>query len=380
LVDVADRLRASESRFRAIYDGAPVAIVRITPDLTVAESNPGLTRILGYRADQLAGMALARFTAQDDREVFGTAWAELAAGDPSVEFETDAARADGSAVRLRWTATALHDERGMYLLAVVEDVTAERAAEAAERAARRELERVNQLKTDFISIVSHEFRTALTGVQGFSEVLRDQLLDPEEVREYAGDINADAKRLNRMITEMLDLDRLESGRVTVNPEPTDVAALLADAVSRAEAIGPEHRFEYRVDEQLPEVLADHDKITQVATNLLSNAVKYSPAGSLVEVAARASGDEVEISVRDHGPGIPAESRQAVFERFTRLETSGSRVSGTGLGLAIARQIVELHGGRIWVDNPDGGGACFHFTLKAVAGPRRRRKAAAQRAT
>ncbi len=239
------------------------------------------------------------------------------------------------------------------------------AAEAFEqqRAAVAELERLNRAKSDFVSIVSHEFRTPLTGIQGFSEMMQSEDLTLEEMREYAGDINKDAHRLNRMITEMLDLDKMESGRMEIHREAVDLNTIVTEAADRMRPNAPRHPLTLRLDPMVGEVSGDRDKLTQVMANLLSNAVKYSPDGGEVVVSTRVEGNAAHVVVRDHGMGIPPGALETIFERYGRVESLATRhIQGTGLGLPIVRQIVQLHGGSVWVESTVGEGSVFHVTL------------------
>ena len=240
-----------------------------------------------------------------------------------------------------------------------------------QRQAVEQLERLNRAKSEFVSIVSHEFRTPLTGIQGFSEMMRDEQLSLEEMREYAGDINKDSQRLNRMIDEMLDLDRMESGRMTIHPERIDLNAVLDEAVNRVRPNAPNHTLSLDLQSDLPSIHADRDRLTQVASNLLNNAVKYSPTGGRISVKSRAEGDTVRIEVRDEGLGIPPEALEMIFERYSRVDSQATKdIPGTGLGLPIVRQIVQLHGGKVWAESELGRGSVFHVVLPlAGAGER-----------
>ena len=243
------------------------------------------------------------------------------------------------------------------------------AAEAFERqrAAVVELERLNRAKSDFVSIVSHEFRTPLTGIQGFSEMMASEDLTLDEMREYAGDINKDAHRLNRMITEMLDLDKMESGRMQLNRERLDLNAVITDAVDRVRPNAPQHPLSLRLDPLVGEMSGDRDKLTQVIANLLNNAVKYSPNGGEIVVSTRVEGGAAHVVVRDHGMGIPKAALETIFERYGRVESPATRyIQGTGLGLPIVRQIVQLHGGTVWAESNVGEGSVFHITLPRAA--------------
>ena len=266
------------------------------------------------------------------------------------------------------TAFTLDDAR---LLGLFGDQAAAALANAEaferQRVAMEELEKVNRAKSEFVSIVSHEFRTPLTGIQGFSEMMRDEELTPSEVKEYAGDINKDAQRLSRMITEMLDLDRMEAGRMSLHREPTDLNAIVRDAADRVRPNAPSHPITLTLARDLPEYSGDHDRLTQVVANLLSNAVKYSPTGGEIVVTTARSEDGIHLTVQDHGMGIPADKLDAIWERYSRIETDTTRgIQGTGLGLPIVRQIVTMHGGKVWAESEIGRGSLFHVLLPLAA--------------
>ena len=240
---------------------------------------------------------------------------------------------------------------------------AQAEAFAQQREAVSELERLSRAKSDFVSVVSHEFRTPLTGIQGFSEMMQSEDLTLEEMREYAGDINKDAHRLNRMITEMLDLDKMESGRMEIHREPVDLNAIVSEEAERVRPNAPRHPLSVRLDPTVGDMSGDRDKLTQVIANLLNNAVKYSPNGGEIVVSTRAEGSSAHVVVRDHGMGIPKEALETIFERYGRVESLATRhIQGTGLGLPIVRQIVQLHGGAVWVESTVGEGSVFHVTL------------------
>jgi signal transduction histidine kinase len=226
-----------------------------------------------------------------------------------------------------------------------------------------ELERVNKVKSEFVAIVSHEFRAPLTGIQGFSEMMRDEDLTVSELKEYATDINKDARRLNRLVNEMLDLSRMESGRIMLNLEAIDLNAIVRDIALTMQPTAPKHTFTLRLDDSLTMLHADRDKITQVVTNLANNSVKYSPEGGEIVLMTRAEGNHAHLMVIDHGLGMPKDMLEYVFEPYSRAENGKARfVNGTGLGLPIARQIVKLHGGRVWADSVEGKGSTFHCLI------------------
>ena len=237
----------------------------------------------------------------------------------------------------------------------------------AEVAANEELERINRAQRDFVSIVSHEFRTPLTGIQGFAEIIRDEDISIAETKEFADDIHRDAVRLARMIGEILDLERMRSGRMTLIRVPVDLPALIREVADRVGARTLDHPIELRLS-PTPTIQGDADKLTQVLTNLLSNAIKYSPHGGPITVSCGVDHNGVALAVIDHGIGIPEDQLDSVFDPYTRVEASATKdVQGTGLGLPIVREIVRLHGGRVWAEPVPGGGSAFRVRLPLPAG-------------
>lgn len=249
-----------------------------------------------------------------------------------------------------------------------------RRAETTALANLAVLERLNRLKSEFLVRISHEFRTALVGIEGFSEVIRDaDRLDPDEVKGFASDIHDDARRLQQSFDEMVELDQMETGHTTLQVARTNLNQLIADAVETARGRNPGRTVETMLDSSLPDVSCDAERVAQVVTNLLDNAIKYSRRGTEVGVTTSMDGDFARVSVADRGPGMPADFDQGLFVG------RANGTSGTGLGLPIARQIVQMHGGRIWFDSAIGHGSEFHFTLPLRLRPTRGMKAVAHSA-
>src|SRR6266487_1231469 len=230
-----------------------------------------------------------------------------------------------------------------------------------------ELARQNRIQNDFLSVVGHEFRTALTAILGFSEMMRESDLDTQDVQEYANDIYSDATRLTRLITNLLDLERMKSGRVEMTWEQVEINALIQEIVSRIDSTSHVDRLHVNLDPYMPPICADRDKLTQVFTNLLNNALKYSPEGGMILIESKREGNTIHFFIQDHGIGIPPEKLERIFERYARVESSATRyIGGTGLGLAIVRQIVEMHHGTVWAESIIGKGSTFHVVLPLEA--------------
>ena len=349
---------------------APAGLARISRELRITDPNPRLCTLFRAPSRVIVGSSLSDYvTVADVSKVFDRIPA-VSNEIETVEADSEAVRADGSKLWVHWSVTPVRNQRGTieYFLGMFEDITSDHEAETTAMANLASLERLNKLKSEFVTMVSHEFRTALTGIQGYSEVMRDDAVTPDEVKEFASDINTDAVRLSRMITEMLDLDRMEAGRMKLNLGPVDINALLSDAAGRARVASSKHVVTVQLGAAIPLLVGDSDRLFQVVTNLLSNAVKYSPAGGEIVLSSSLEAGSVRVSVRDHGSGIPAGFIDRIFGRYERYEGNPKNsVIGTGLGLAIARQIVEMHKGRIWVESTLGSGSEFLFTIPLEAG-------------
>jgi PAS domain S-box-containing protein len=215
----------------------------------------------------------------------------------------------------------------------------------------------------FVSTVSHEFRSALTSIQGFSELLSTEDFKEEQVKNYAQDIHTDATRLHRMINDLLDLEKMESGRVLLELEDIGFVELISEVVGRTNTISTEHYIDFKPAKLFPHVHGDRDKLTQIMYNLLSNAIKYSPHGGHILIEANVEKAQIHICVHDQGIGIPKEALEIIFHPYNRVRAEDTRyIKGTGLGLPIVRHLVELHGGRIWAESVAGQGSIFHFIL------------------
>jgi PAS domain S-box-containing protein len=360
-----NQLGRRNSLLDQIISHAPLGIARVGPDMNIVDVNPRMAALLRIEPQKMVGTPVARFLHPEEFARVFQIFQPLWRGDvDTVESDSRAIRADNTEVWLHWSATGVRNSAGRidYFLAMYEDTDAEHAANEAAAAHLAGLERLNRLKSEFVSLVSHEFRTALVGISGFSEMIRDEDVSLEEAKGYAADINKDAERLNRMINDILDLDRIEAGRLVLQPQAVDINSLLDDAVDRARASSARHSIVCSFESAKPVVQCDPDRIAQVMANLLSNAIKYSPDGGEITVSSVAHEGHVDVSVRDHGIGIAPDFAQRLFSRYERYEKTTSKIMGTGLGLAITRQIVEMHGGRIWVDSAPGAGADFRFTL------------------
>ncbi len=241
------------------------------------------------------------------------------------------------------------------LLLVLRDVTKETEAD--------------RLKTEFVSTVSHELRTPLSSIYGYTELMLNRDIETPKQHKYLKTIHSETERLANLVNDFLDVQRMESGKLSYKKTVVDILPLFEEMTSFYAASTDRHVISFEVKDQVPHLIeADEEKLKQLLSNLLSNAVKYSPDGGNIRVELRSSTDEVHISVSDEGIGIPKDAVPKLFEKFYRVDNSDSRkIGGTGLGLAICKEIVTGHGGRITVESVERSGTIFHIHLPLLVG-------------
>ena len=355
-----ERIRKhGEQRLIETLEGAPCAVALLNPQLTIQTVNPAMAALGGTNPPAIG-------------EFFAEFLARIADMGPDTEKLFDGQSLE---IRIgeRWflgAARALSD--GSRAVALSE-ITALKQREEALGMARDAAESANKLKSQFLAVMSHELRTPLNAILGFSEVVRDRILGHdalawERYSEYAGSIHDSGEHLLALISEILDLSKIESGSYTIHPELLDmghmIRATLAFVRPQAER-GNVRLMPPELDGNL-RIEADARAMKQVILNLLSNAVKFTPPGGEVSVSATSNEDRVVLRVRDTGIGIEPEHMKVVFEAFHQGNANISRrYEGTGLGLSITRGLVEMHGGAIVLESEQGAG-----TLATVRLPRR----------
>ena len=260
------------------------------------------------------------------------------------------------------------DDRLLSAVAGQMGLLIERARLRREATDAEVLRRTDQLRTALLGAVSHDLRTPLASIMASAGSLRQEDVDwsPEERRDFARTIEDEAARLNRIVGNLLDLSRIDAG--TVRPEKGwyDLGALVDDVLGRLRPLTAGHRILAEVPEDLPAVQLDYVEIDQVLSNLIENATKYAPAGTEITVSVRRVADDVQVSVADQGPGVPAAALPHLFDPFYRVAGGERRPAGLGLGLAVAKGLIEAHGGRIWAEHRPEGGLRFTFSLPLPA--------------
>ena len=346
--------RKSEAIVRSIDDG----IIAVDAHLTIMDINPVASRVLGIERDEAVGRTFQN--AIGAGRLLDYVKKSLSTGKPPSIEEKEAfltLRVEQGEMHYQYLVTPVHTPGGAMLGAILllRNVT--------------RLRELDRLKSDFVAMASHELQTPLTSIGMsiglLSERVATQLGDSErKLLEVAGE---EVDRLRTLVRDLLDLSKIEAGKVEMNFDIVPVRLLAEKAVDtlRTQADERSVELEISVEEALPRARADANKITWVLTNLISNALRYTQASGHVCIAATKVGSKIHLSVSDDGAGIPYEYQTRIFEKFVRIDEEEGR-AGSGLGLAICKEIVRAHGGSIWVDSTPGAGSTFTFTIP-VAG-------------
>ena len=336
------------------FELLPDAVVVVGRDGRVLVANALAARLLRRPVEEVEGqpaadvLRLSDPKGQDWWASHGSSEADPRLHPRVPETELLLATHDGRSRPVSLTASRLADADGRLAALVVVLRRAERRAYS------------DAARSDLVSTVSHEIRSPLTSVKGFTRTLIakwDRFSDEQKLAMLRT-INEDADRVTRLLGDLLDVSRIDAGRLRLQRQMVDLGQIVDRVVSRLEVGDNAGRLSTAVDPEVPRLYADPDKVEQVLTNLVENACKYSDGPVSVHVGVTA--DEARVTVADRGPGIAEEHRALVFARFFR--SPSERRHGTGLGLYITKGLVEAHGGRIWVDGTPGEGAAFHFTL------------------
>ena len=340
---------AATKRSEAILLSTSDGIIVFDADDRVTFANPAAETLLGRGAEELVGLITDTWT------IFGLATdpegpvQETGTQTREVRMEEPAHRI----VDVR--VDPVFDDRHAYLGSVctIRDVTAEREA--------------MQMKNEFVSTVSHELRTPLTSIKGYIDLILDgEAGEVNEIQqEFLSIVKENSDRLVELINDMLDISRIESGRIVLKVQPLDIAERVCGAVNTFKAVLDQQGRSIHVDvpDELPKAAGDPDRVGQVLINFISNAIKYSPEGGDVYVSADFEDDRVKVGIRDEGIGIAPEDQARLFTKFYRVDSSLTReIGGTGLGLSICKSIIELLGGEVGVDSEQGKGSTFWFTL------------------
>ncbi|MGL5059494.1 MAG: PAS domain S-box protein [Microcoleus sp.] len=344
----------AERRWRSLLENVQLIVVGLDRTGNVNYINPFFLKLTGYTYPEVLGKNwFENFLPSSSQRSIQTILSEVMTENAHPYYRNSLVTKSGDERFIAWNNTALQDSEGNIIgnISIGEDIT--------------ERKKIEQIKDEFIGIVSHELRTPLTAIQMSLGLIKTGVYDkkPEKARRMIEIALLDTNRLVNLLNDILDLERLDSGRVVIEKTVCQASDLMQRAVDGIQAIATQQQISLIVTPTDVEVKASADAIVQTLTNLISNAIKFSPADSTIFLAAEHQADCVLFQVSDRGRGIPADKLELIFGRFQQVDASDSREKGgTGLGLAICQSIIERHGGKIWVESVLGEGSTFFFTL------------------
>lgn len=340
--------KEESARYRATFERLPCAVLIVAQDDRYVDANPAFFALSGYDAPELQRMSLHDLIGDADRgkreprTEAATSIVSRVKGDPG-RGRLALRRKDGTVVPVQVRSSLLPGQ-DLYVL-VLQELSSSVDAE--------------RLHREFAAMVGHELKNPLTSLQGFAQRLQRRRAYDADAVEI---IFTQARRLGRLLDDLLDLSRSELGRLVLRRTQVDLGALLRDAADQAQVLTRLHTILVEIPERPVSGWWDEDRLRQVLDNLLSNAIKYSPEGGEVRVRVEDLGHAVTVSVTDMGTGIPPDALPRVFDRFYRATAAASDAAGLGIGLYVSRSLVEAHGGRLSVESEPGRGSTFSFTL------------------
>jgi PAS domain S-box-containing protein len=355
----------SKTYIENLVENAGDVIVSSDLEDRILTWNRGAQVTLGYSKDEAIGKHLSILLPPERFHVLEEIRAKVQVSGTLRDLEVRGKKKDGKIIYLSLSVSPIRDleDKIVGFLRIAKDITEKKGYE-------RRLKELDKMKSDFVSNVSHELRTPLTSIKGSVDNMLDGLtgsLDEKQVR-YLARIKSNADRLSRLINDLLDLSKIEAGRIDVRPTTLPMKALAEEIAEHLKPLAAEKfiRIEVAAPDPGITVWADRDKVIQVLMNLIGNAFKFTPHNGKVTVAvAKHENEWVQISVADTGPGILPEESGKIFAKFYQIaDADKDKPKGSGLGLAISKALIEMHGGRIWVESEMGKGSTFSFTLPA----------------
>jgi len=368
-------IKRAEVRFRRLFESAPEAMVIVDGDGCIVLMNSLTEQLLGYRSDEILGESIEVLVPEHLRAVHVHHRERYAQAPRPRRMEESrnlyGRRKDGTEFPMEISLSPLQTDEGTLVSAVLCDVTERRRAEAELKQAKEAAEAANRAKSEFLATMSHEIRTPMNGIIGMAELALDADLTPD-AREYLTMVKASADSLLDVINDILDFSKIEAGKLDLEARDFVLHDIVGDTLKtlavRAQKKGLE--LACRIDPDVPEiVVGDGGRLRQVIVNLVGNAIKFTGQGDVtvaVEIESPVQADMVHLhfTVTDTGVGIPAERQRGIFDSFEQADSATTRkYGGTGLGLTISSRLVDMMGGRIWVESQVGRGSTFHFTAR-----------------
>jgi PAS domain S-box-containing protein len=361
--------RAAEEKYRNLIDNANDAIITTDLENRITGWNKAAEKLFGWTASEASGRMFSSLFVPDNSIILQEKSGQNALNSIiSNKMETVRLRKDGTKINVSMTISPIlnEDKRIIGLFDIIRDITENKLAEQRLKEANIGLKRADELKTQFLSIISHEMRTPITPIKAQLQMILAGYFGEltEKQKNSLEMIQRNTDRLDRFIGEVLDISKLEAQVMKFNLVPADLNEIIVNSVEtmKIQAFNKNQKLIFKED-KVPEIVIDKDRITQVIMNLINNAIKFTDVGGVIEIELSSDIDHAMVKVKDNGIGIKKEDIDSLFKPFQQLDsTYGRKYGGSGLGLAICKRIITYHGGTIWVESEPGKGSTFQFMI------------------
>lgn len=377
--DISERLDigAQQARLAAIVSSSDDTIISKTLQGIITSWNGAAERMFGYTPEEAVGKHISMIIPPERLKEEEYIISQIASGNKVDHFETVRLTKSGKPIPLSISVSPIIDRDGRIIGAskIARDISQQKKSqqELLEYTARleaisaentrlyEEVKALNEKKDEFIGLASHELKTPITSVMGYLQILT-RFTNDKDVNKFVAKTLRQVKKLSGLVSDLLDVSKIEAGKLQVVKEKFDIRPIIDDAIELIQHTNATHHISLHTRVTSATICGDPQRVEQVVINLLTNAIKYSPSGKKVEVFLTTDTRQVKIGVKDEGLGIPADRLEQIFNRFYRVEELNSNISGLGIGLYISKEIIERHNGKIWVDSTLEKGSTFWITL------------------
>lgn len=352
-----------QAMLAAIIDSSHDAIISKTLDGVITSWNTSAHKLFGYHEDEMIGQHISVLIPKDRLNEESVIISKISAGEKVDHFETIRLKKDGQELAISLTISPIKSTDGRIIGAskIARDITEQLEIREKLNQYNKELEKINSYKDDFIGMASHELKTPLTSLTGYLQLLQRSVQD-DRSRVFADKAAAQANRITTLISDLLDISKIQSGQLPLNYETFDFDELTAETIANIQQISGSHNIEFKPGTSPKMICGDRQRLEQVIINLLTNAIKYSPQGDKVVVTTAEDDKKLRLCVQDFGIGIEKNQQEKIFSRYYRVQGDSPAISGLGIGLYITAGIVKRHKGKFWVESELGKGSKFFIEL------------------
>jgi PAS domain S-box-containing protein len=365
-------LKESEEKYRSLYKNSPNAVVLTNERGLILDINSSAERILGYKREEIIGRNYLEFNmvTYDQISTIKRMYKDILNGIKPKPIELQIKRKNGNLSWISFQSSMIKIDKEIIIESICQDITSKKKAENLIIEENKRLIELNKIKSEFISRASHELKTPITSIYGGSQILMELYKDQtcSEALEFIELINRGGKRLKLLVDNLLDASRIDSDKLRLNLQSENMTQIIQDSTNEIRYLA--YKRNIIIEQHLPEtvnIVVDKIRIEQVITNLISNAIKNTPRKGIISLVLEEKTDSVLFKVKDSGIGLTEKEMDKLFKKFGKIERVGPKmdidIEGSGLGLYISKEIIDLHGGNIWVESEGRNkGATFYFKL------------------